>query len=146
MKKGLKILSGLVIMMLLSFTPHQEKKVIRLKNGNYVLNDLIIEKDDIEAMQKSVNDMTAWLYENENEKDKDKYGRKKYEDLMSIFESAEGYEKVLAYTGEKVFYVLNEEVQSDVIKTNLKLTYFKNHKKEEEFRGQIDNIMSKYLK
>ena len=147
MKKGILILSGVMALMLLSFAPPQEKKAVRLKNGNYVLNHLKMENEDVKALQQLAEEMSQWLDENgkENEKKKKGDGRKQYEDLMAIFESKEGYKAYVASWHEDDTNVLFEEVYEDVISETLY------HDKEADkesiagFQEKVDAIMKPYL-
>ena len=149
MKKGIVVLTSLVALMLLSFAPPQEKKVVRLKNGNYKVQELKLENEDIEAIQELVEDMSGWFIENKNrsEKNKKEDGRKQYQDLMDIFESAEGFEAVVAFGNEEEHYILTDEIGSDVVNTILvyRTDDKEDDEKKEAFRGGMDDIMGKYL-
>ena len=144
MKKGIYILSSVLALVLLSFAPPQEKQAVRLKNGNYKLQAIKLQEDDVEKIQKLAEDITAWLYESEseNEKEKDKYGRKKYEDLMSIFELTEGYQDHIAAFQENYITVFSNKAHKDVISTTL---YKSNSEAMARGQERIDAIMKPYL-
>ena len=150
MKKIGIVLSGVVTLMLLSFAPAQEKKVVRLKNGNYKLQNLKMEKGDVEKLQELADEMSQWFVENADYglgKGEKEDGREKYEDLMAIFESEQGFKAVAAFGAEDQHYAMEEEISSNIFKTTLAFQYeSKDDKKKEEFRGQIDDIMGKYLR
>ena len=53
MKKIFFLFGGIVCLMLFSFNNDQEKKVVRLKNGNYQVYQLKMKEKDIEALYQA---------------------------------------------------------------------------------------------
>lgn len=122
MKKQAVVLSGVVALMLLSFALPQEKKAVRLKNGNYMADKLKIENKDVEAIQQLAQDLSDRFNENDNKSEKElevENGKTKYKDLMTILESKAGYKAYAASWFEDDFTFFQEEVHEDVISTVL---------------------------
>jgi len=148
MKNIVIILNGLVVLMLMSFTLPQEKKVVRLKNGNYIVNKFKMEREDAQALQKQIDEMAKTFYEDfKGEKGKKDKEKPKYEDFLTIYQSAEGFKDMAAFGAEENHYAFKDEISENTIKQSF---YFKfeskdDKKKKEEFRAQIDKIMGKYL-
>jgi len=143
MKKVIFILSSVMALMLLSFAPPQEKQVVRLENGNYLLNELKMEREDLETIQKLINKMSESFSENEKNKKDD--GRTKYNDLMNIFEQKEGFRQYIGAGIEDNFTVIGVEVYENVVS---KTAYHEREEKKEltsSFRKEIGAIMDSYL-
>lgn len=144
MKKIGIVLSWTVGLMLLSFTPQQQKKVVRLKKGNFKLNELKMETRDVEAIQKLAEELAEQLDIKTGNNDQK---GPKYEDLLTIYEAAVGWEAVAAFGNEDEHYVLTDEIATDAIKTILvyRASDKENDEKKEDFMAGIDRIMNKYL-
>ena len=148
MKKELIVLGGLVALMLLSFAPPQGNKIVRLKNGNYELQNLKIEKDDVEKLQELADEMSQWFVENDmdNEKNKQDSDRTKYQDLITVLEQKEGFKQYIGAGWDDYFTIVAKEVYENAVSETL--YHDKEEKKEfkAEMQQKVDAIMQSYLK